>query len=203
MKRFVFCCSIASIIACGPGEAGPQDVEEQAQEAVDRALAGEEPPAPASAGTACSMLEDLVPELVGVDLSAATVHPSAGGGHDVCSMSWPLAEGQSAKRYGNEVSLTIMKDTYDSPEAAVSSLESAVTTLTEGVTVEAQGREVTVKSGFGDWVEGVGDRAITKKRAVMAASNGRRFTIGVSVVDDDAENQAQAIELARAIAGRL
>ena len=187
-KNSVIACPLVwLVVACGSGEGGSQD-------------SGSARSQPAGASrTACAVLEEAVPELFGVDKAAVTFRPSDGGGHDTCSASWPIPEGETAKRYGNEVSLTIMSTTYDSPEAAVASLESTVTTLTEGVSVDVGGEERTVKSGFGDWVEGLGDRAILKKRAVLVASGGRRFTVAANVSDDDAENQQRAIELARRV----
>lgn len=199
-KRWLCCPLLGLVIACGPGEADSQDSAAGAQEAVDRALAGDVQ-SESAPRDACSVFETAFGEVF-ADSGTAAFKSSEIMGNTVCRATWEVSE-TGAKRYGNEASLTIMGTSYDSPEAAVASLESAVTTLTEGVTVDVQGEERTVKSGFGNWVEGVGDRAITKKRSVLVAANGRRFTAAVRASDEDSENQALAIELARRVAGRI
>lgn len=102
----------------------------------------------------------------------------------------------------NEVSVTLMADKYDTPKDAATSLESSVASLSKGFTVEAAGRKREVKTEFGDWIEGIGDRAIfTDKGSLMVAWNSRRMTIAVSVSEDKEINQEKAIALARTIMG--
>jgi len=188
-------------VACGGGEAGSQDPAEGAQEAVDRALDGEAL-SEAAPADACAAFQAAFGEVFAVDSGDVTFRASDVMGNTVCGASWAVAN-PGPGHYGNEASVTIMGESFDSPEAAVASLEGAVTTLTDGVSVDVQGEQRTVKSDFGDWVEGLGDRAITKKRSVLVAADGRRLTVGVKASADDAENQALAIELARQMIDRI
>lgn len=162
---------------------------------------------------ACAVLEGPATELFGVDTSQATVRSNQLSGNDLCRILWEIPEIDQAERNkravdrdlrdNNEVSLTIMGTSYDSAAAAVTSLEESVKQLTEGVTVEGGGGEQTVQTEFGDWLEGVGDRAIRKGGSVLVAVNGRRFTAAVSVSDDKNENQTLAIELAKKIVAAM
>jgi len=75
-----------------------------------------------------------------------------------------------------EVSLTIMRDRYDSPDAAVASLESTVKSLSEGITIKVAGK---------------------------VADQGTRFAVSVHGAGDPAQNKTLAIELARRIGDAL
>jgi len=201
------------LTACGRSETAAQDPVSSPQETVDRALRSEATTAPAGADSACGLLEPIASELfVPSDTEPNVREPTYSGNH-LCIISWEIPGIDSQEetrrvstkglRYNNEVSLTIMGTTFDSPEEAVASLEGTVASLTEGVTVKVAGQEQTVKRKFGDWIEGLGDRAIRKGSSVHVAAGGVRFTVAVSVSDDRAENQIKAVELARRIIDRL
>jgi len=159
--------------------------------------------------SSCDVLEEIVGELFDADLSVVTFRPSEASGNKVCAASWEIPGIDTAEetrravtkglRYNNEVTLTIMGRRFDTAEEAVADLERDVATLTKGITTTIAGRERTIKREFGDWIEGVGDKAIPTGNAVMVAANGIRFTTSASTTDDEAENQANGIELAKRI----
>jgi len=99
------------------------------------------------------------------------------------------------------VSLTITNQQFDSPQAAVDSLESSVVQLEEGITVTVQGKEHTTQVDFDDWLDGVGDRAAwaPKLSELVVAYAGVRFAVSVRGVGDAAECQARAIAVARRV----
>ncbi len=100
------------------------------------------------------------------------------------------AESQSAEGASSfEVALTIMKNDFDSPEAAVASLESIVETLIED----------------GAFVDDVGDRAVwaPKLSELSVAYRGIRFAVRVVGMDRPEENRAKSIELARRVGEEL
>lgn len=100
---------------------------------------------------------------------------------------------------GNEISITLLNQQYDSAEDAVASLDSAVATLSKGIAVTAGGQQRTVQTEFADWVDGVGDKAIfTDKGALLIAHDGRRMTLSVRVADDPAANRQLSVEFAQA-----
>ena len=108
-------------------------------------------------------------------------------------------------RLTNDLSLTIMGQKFSSPAEAVASLEQTVAQLSTGVTRVVRGKEYTTKIEFEDWLDGVGDKAAwsPKYHALHVAANGRRFSVFVQVFDDEAENIAHAIELAKRIIAKL
>jgi len=200
-KKWQSCALLALSVACSGGGPDSQDPAAGAQEAVDRVVDGEVQ-SEAAPSDDCAAFQAAFGQVFEVDPGAVTFHASEVMDNTVCRATWPVAK-PGPGHYENEANLTIMGETFDSPEAAVASLEGAVTTLTDGVSVDVRGEQRTVKSDFGDWVEGLGDRAITKKRSVLVASDGVRFTAGVKASADDAENQALAIELARQLVDRI
>ena len=102
---------------------------------------------------------------------------------------------------GTEVTLTITNQKFDSPQAAVESLESSVAQLEAGITVTVQGKDHTTQVDFDDWLDGVGDLAAwaPKLNELVVAYAGVRFAVSVRGVGDDAESQAQAIAVARQV----
>ena len=170
MQRWMCGLLVLSVISCGGREAGAGEAPATAQEPV--------------AG-ACSLLEGIVPDLLGADPEAVTFRPSSFRRQDICRATWAPSD-QPNNRYANEVRLTILSTVYDSAEAAVVSLESTVTT-----------------SGSGDWVEGVGDRAIQNETSVQVAAKARRFTVSVSIADDPARYQERTLEVARRLVDRM
>ena len=134
---------------------------------------------------ACTLLEDIVPKLFGVDPRVVSFRPSSFRGQDTCRANWAPPEDRDS-RQANQARLTILGTVYESDEAAVESLESTVAT-----------------GGFGEWVEGVGDRAHQNETSVQVAASARRFTVSVTIVDDPARSRELMLELARAVADGL
>lgn len=101
------------------------------------------------------------------------------------------------------VSLTMLDDEYDSTGDAVASLENAVAELSEGITVTVQGKAHTTQVEFGDWVDGVGDKAIwaPKLSELQVAEGKRRFAVSVTGYAEASQNLAKAVELANRITG--
>ena len=211
MKELALCSAILCLtVACSGGS--PEVQSDEGQQAVDATPAATDT---SEAASACTVLEGPMAELFDITPSDATFRPFQASGNDVCTVSWEIPDLDPQEelrrvqdpelRYNNEVSLTLMGATYDSAEAAVSSLEQTVTTLTEGIAVEVGGRERTVQNNFGEWIDDVGDRAIRGRRgnSLQVASAGRRFTAAVSVSDDEAENAALVVELAKRIITEL
>jgi hypothetical protein len=200
------------LTACGRSETAAQDTASP-QETVDRALSNETTSAAVEVDAPCALLEPIATELfIPPDTETNVREPTYSGNH-LCIISWDIPGIDSEEstrralskelRYNNEISLTMMGTTYGSPEEAVASLESSVASLTEGVTVKAGGREHTAKTEFGDWIEGLGDRAIRKGNSILVATGGIRFTVAASLSDDPAENHAKVDELARRIIDNL
>ncbi len=158
---------------------------------------------------ACAILEGIVGEMFGTDPETITLRPSTPSGHDVCRAFWPIPgidrDEQTRRaldndlRDDNEISLTIMGTRFETTADAVASLESDVATLREGRTITVRGRERTIQREFGDWIDNLGDRAISTGNAVMVAAGTTRFTAAVSTTDDAAENLALGIN----VAGRI
>jgi hypothetical protein len=98
----------------------------------------------------------------------------------------------------NELSLTILHPTYATNQESVASLERSVADLTKGIAFEVQGKERTAQVAFEPWIEGVGDRATWAPATseLHVAASGVRFTLGVRVYDDGAENRAKDLEMA-------
>jgi len=178
----------------------------------------------------CAMFEnDVIPELFGIDAALITYRrsiPVKRVGHVVCSANWEKpdkAELESAfnekiqewgrgmasgkkepmpkpPRMDNRVSLTLVATQFDSAAAAVASLEDSVATLEKGVTTNVGGKDYTVQSDFGDWLDNVGDKAIfTDKGELLVAYNGKRISVVVNVSDDPAADRNLAIELAKRV----
>ena len=166
MRHWMFGLLVLWVIPCGGGEAGVQKQQ-------------------GGAGTACSLLEDIVPDLLGADPERVTFRPSGFRRQDICRASWAPSD-EANNRNANEVRLTILGTVYDTAEEAVASLESTVAT-----------------SGSGDWVEGVGDRAFQNETSVQVAAKAQRFTVSVSIADDPAGNQERTLELARKLVERM
>lgn len=189
---------VVTAMACGGGqEVASQDMEaarEQAEGAVAAILAGD----PETQGPAvCDVLESgVVTDVFGVDGAAVTFRPgSKYVPQPLCTASWD----------DTEVSLTVMKDEYESAAAAVASLERAVAQLEEGITVTVQGNEHTTQVDFDDWMDGVGDKAAWApgNRELLVAAHGVRFAVAVSGAGDDGACKAKAIEVARRVIDAL
>lgn len=116
----------------------------------------------------------------------------------------PMPECLQSTR-GTSVSLTVTDEAFDSPAAAVASLESAVATLEEGITVTVQGKEHTTQVDFDDWMDGVGDQAAwaPRPRELLVASDGVRFAVTVQGAGDETACKAKAIEVAQRVAAQL
>jgi hypothetical protein len=192
MQRWMCGLLVLSIISCG-GEVGAQEAPATAQEPVPQNPVHQDSPGQQGGTVACPLLEGIVPDLFGADPEAVRFRPSSFRRLDICRATWAPID-QPNNRYANEVRLTIVGTAYDSAEAAVASLESTVTTSGPGS---------PVKSGSGDWVEDVGDRAIQNETSVQVAANARRFTVSVSLTDDPARNQERTLELARRLVDRM
>ena len=206
-------------------------VSEAVAETVEQALKGDLGANEVSEGS-CAMLEDgVVPEMFGVDAGLVNYRrsiPVKRVGHVVCMANWERpdkAELEAAfmqkmqewgrgkatgkkepmpkpARLENSVSITLVATEFDSADAAVSSLESTVATLEKGVTTNVGGKDYTVQSDFGGWIDNLGDRAIfTDKGELLLAYKGRRYAVNVEVSDDPAEDRNLAIDLARRLLG--
>ena len=176
-------------------------------------MLGAGPTVEAQDSEACSLLKAAVDDLFGDEASGATLRPSSASGNEVCRVIWDIPGLDSAERTrravsvdlrdNNEVTLTIMGREFDSAAAAVASLEQDVETLSQGRTITVRGRERTIQRDFGDWLDGVGDKAISTGNAVMVAAGRARFTTSATTADDDADNLATGIELAERIVAGL
>ncbi|MGD2070098.1 MAG: hypothetical protein PVI57_15600 [Gemmatimonadota bacterium] len=115
----------------------------------------------------------------------------------LCTANARSADGSSSF----EVALTILKDRFDSPEAAVASLESAVETLSAGRTVEVGGRTRTIQVDFEPFIDRVGDQAAWAPRLneLSVAHRGTRFAVTVTGMGGPEGNRAKAIETATRI----
>ena len=178
----------------------------------------------------CAVLENgMVPETFGVDASLVSYRrsvPVKSVGHVVCSASWEnpdkaamdaaymkkLQDWTRDKMAGKkepmpeapnsvaQISVTLVATRFDSPAAAVTSLEDAVATLSKGVKVNVGGQEYEKKSSFGDWLDDVGDKAIfSDSGELLVAAGGKRFSVSVRVSDDPEADRGHAIALARHI----
>lgn len=213
-------------------EATKQAVAE-AQQTVERTLRGETQETDTEALDGCLVFEDLVPAVFGVEAPLVNYRrsiPVRSAGHLVCSASWDkpdkaeldkaymeaIMEWTKSKARGektpqpkpprgdNQVSLTLVADTFDSQAEAEASLESAVATLSKGITVEVAGKTHETKTSFGDWLDGIGDKAIfSEKGELMVVSGNRRIAVDVSVMGDDAQDREKAVELAQQVIDSL
>lgn len=154
--------------------------------------------------------------------------PSKRAGHVVCSASWNKPEQEqleaaykqavldwskgvasgggkprpSYPKTSNEVSVTLVGLEFDSAQDAIAELESTVATLKQGVTFKVAGKERTRQTNFGNWVEGVGDKAIfTDKGTLFVTYDARRITVAVSVTEDPELKKEKSIEFAQALMG--
>ena len=201
----------------------------EAQEVVERAKSGK-PPIAAADAEGCAVIDSgLIVEFFQTG-EAEVVYtnsiPSRRAGHVVCfarwdkpdkeqiekanqqaMMEWAKSVGSADKKPQpkmvsdiNEVSLTLVANSFDSASDAVTSLEGTIAMLTKGITVEVQGQKRKAKMEFGPWIEGVGDKAIwSDKGGLNFAYDARRYTLNVSVYEDEEQNQEAAIELAQQI----
>lgn len=185
-KHWMYGLLLLSVIFRGGDEAGAQGTPATANEAPVRgSSSGQKGDA-----AACPLLEGIVPALFAVDAEAVTFRPSSFRRQDICRATWAPND-RADNRRKNEVRLTILGTVYDSPEAAVASLESTVRTGGTG------------SSGSGDWVDGVGDWAILNDTSVQVAAKARRFTVSVSTSDDAARNKERTLEVARELVDRM
>lgn len=203
------------------------EVSEVVAETVEQALKGDFGADEVSEDSCAAFENGVVPALFGVDAGLISYRrsiPVKRVGHVVCLASWERpgrAELEAAytqkvqewargnatgkkepmpkpARLENSVSITLVATEFDSADAAVSSLESTVASLEKGITTNVGGKDYTVQSDFGEWIDAVGDKAIfTDKDELLLAYNGRRYAVNVGVSDDSAENRKLAIDLAR------
>lgn len=202
----------------------------EAQEIVDQTLSGKKPVVKGEGLEGCNVFDSgLIPGVFGVDASKVDYRrsmPVPRAGHLLCSASWDKpdkadldkaytaemtewavnkAKGQNTpmpkqSNSVNKVSLTLVADTFQTPAEAVANLESAVATLSEGISFEVKGKKHETRMSFGDWIDGVGDKAIfSDKGELMVAADARRFSIIVSVMGDEAQDLEKAIEVAQRI----
>ncbi len=206
----------------------------EAQEMVDRAMRGEKEEPATEGLEGCNVFDSgLVLELFEVDASIVTYDrsiPVKRAGHVLCSARWDkpnkeeldkaysaaMMEWAMSQATGNKkpqpkypsgdsrVSLTLSKGDFDSSEEAVASLESAVATLSKGISFEVGGKTHETKMSFGDWIEGVGDKAIFSDNGeLLIAYDSRRLAVSVHVMGDEAKDREKAIELAQRIIDKL
>jgi len=178
----------------------------------------------------CAALENgMVPETFDIDASLVSYRrsvPVKSVGHVVCSASWEnpdkaamdaaymqkLQDWTRNKTSGKkepmpkppnsvaQVSVTLVATHFDSDAAAVASLEDAVATLSKGVKVNVGGKEYEKKTSFGDWLDGVGDKAVfSDSGELLVADDGKRFSVSVRVSEDPDADREHAIALARRI----
>ena len=206
-------------------------ISEAVAETVEAALKGDFGAGAVSEESCAGFENGVIPELFSVDAALITYGraiPVKRAGHVVCYATWDkpdkaaleaaftekiqewgrgMAAGKKEPmpkpaRLDNRVSLTLVATQFDSAEAAVESLESSVATLQNGVTTNVGGKDYTVQSDFGDWLDNVGDKAIfNDKGELMVAYNGKRISVDVNVSGDPAADRNQAIELAMRLMG--
>ena len=226
MRALFYCLVLIVVVACGSSDSSSTGVSSTAEEAIKKVSKGE-PKSMDVSEEACVMLEDgVVSELFGVNPTQLTYRrsiPVKRAGHVVCSAMWDFedkAEREAAytesvqgwsrgkatgktdpmpkpPRLSASVSITLMNSQFDSAEEAVADLESSVEYLAKGITVSVGGKDYERKTEFGDWIEGVGDKAIfTANGELLVAYNGSRFSVVVTVSDDPEMDREQAIVLA-------
>jgi len=214
MRTVVLCMAMAGLVTWGPVLAW---------------LPASDSPAGISEDS-CAVLENgMGPDTFGVDAALVSYRrsvPVKSVGHVVCSASWDnpdkaamdaaymkkIQDWTRNKTSGTkepmpkppnsvaQVSVTLVATHFDSPAAAVVSLEDAVATLTKGVTVNVGGKDYEKKSSFGDWLDGVGDKAIfSDSGELLVADDGKRFSVAVKVSDDPGADREHAVTLARRI----
>ena len=210
----------------GAAEDNSAEVSRAVEETIGQALKGEDKPAEVSEET-CAMLENgVVPEMFAVSAGLVSYKrsiPSKRAGHVVCSAMWDnpdKAELESAyiekvqewgrgkatgkkepmpklPRLQNRVSITLVSTRFDTAAAAVASLEVSVKSLQQGIKVNVASKEHETQIDFGNWIDGLGDKAIfTERDELLVAANGKRFAVMVEVADDAEVNRKHAIALA-------
>jgi hypothetical protein len=206
----------------------------EAQEMVDRAVRGEKEEPATEGLEGCNVFDSgLVLELFEVDASIVTYDrsiPVKRAGHVVCSarwdkpnkeeldkaysaamMEWATSQATGKKKpqpkypsVDSRVSLTLSAGDFDSADDAVASLESTVATLSKGVSFEVGGQQHETKMSFGDWINGVGDKAVFSDNGeLLIAYDAKRMAVSVHVMGDEAKDREKAIELAQRIIDRL
>ena len=214
MRTVFLCAVVAGLVAWVPALASDPAADNPAGVSED----------------SCAMLENgVVPETFGVDPSLVSYRrsvPVKSVGHVVCSASWgnpdkaamdaaymqKLQDWTRNNATGKkapmpkppnsvaQVSVTLVATRFDSPAAAVASLEDAVATLAKGVKVNVGGKEYEKKTSFGDWLDNVGDKAIfSDSGELLVADDGKRFSVTVKVSDDPDTDREHAIALAARI----
>lgn len=201
---------------------------------MDRALQGKAPREGGEGTELCSIFDSgLVPKLFAVDASQVRYRrsvPVKRAGHVLCLaawdnpnkaeldkaykaelMEWARSVGKPNRapqpkppKNTSQVSLTILGDSFNSADEAAADLESKVATLSEGVSVTVGGKVHETRMMFGDWIGGVGDKAIfSDKGGLMVAAHGKQFTVKVSAMETPEKNQEKAVELARHVIPQL
>lgn len=202
----------------------PAQSADELSQAVERLLAGE---GESKGAIACDVLSSgALEDAFGPEAAGASLRPgSKYVPHALCTATWDKPDAEALQTAyaeyemkkmmakatkqpfdepqppppGFTVSLTLIDEAFDSPEAAVASLESAVEQLTEGVTVTVQGKEHTTRVEFGDWIEDLGDLAVwaAGPGELQVAHAGSRFAVGVSGNAENDQDYIQAVALAR------
>ena len=203
MKRSFVAILTLLMVACGGEQADSRTPQNEPE--------GDEVPAGSTAESALGSRADMTSEKVCEVLKSGVLN----GVLDVNEESWTYrpaseyvpqalctANAQSPDGSSSyEVGLMIMKTDFESPAAAVESLESTVRSLTEGMTIEVAGKEHTTQVTFEPFMDGVGDQAAwaPKLNELSVADQGTRFAVTVQGTGDNAENRAKAVELAHRI----
>jgi len=206
----------------------------EAQDILEQAMQGKSPNTDLEGTEKCVIFDSgLIPSLFNVNESLISYRrskPLKSVGHVVCIaswekpnkaeldqaytaaiMEWTRSMGQKDRKpqpkptkSTNEVSLTILGDSFDTSNEAVADLESKVATLSEGISVTVGGKVHETKMVFGDWIDGVGDKAIfSDKGDLMMAADGILITVKVAAMENTDLDHEKAIELASQIIPQL
>lgn len=200
MKRSILTLLGIVALGCGAGEPSSQAAQEPTAADVERSLAGE---VEVDSEHACEVLgSGVLAEVFAVSDDAWSYRPASKYvPQALCTATGKSPDGATSY----EVALMIMKAEFDSPDAAVASLESTVETLSAGKTIEVGGKEHTTKVDFEPFIDDVGDLAAwaPKLNELSVADRGVRFAVTVTGVGGSDENKAKAIELARLVGNAL
>ena len=185
---------------------------------------------PADPALACEILDDdLVRAHFDVGDAEITRNPSKYSPHPLCTVSWPKPnaaeleaksreamsdylqrkmKGEDVKmpsfRTTNEVSLTIVKDAFASPEDTITAFDGAMRMMSEGITRTVGEQEVSFQADV-EPVDGVGRKAMwsPKLSQVSVATSNRIFHVTVNTDGDQESSKEKAIRIARDVAAAL
>lgn len=200
MTRSILALVAITALACGGGEAASRAAQEPTATDVEKALAGQ---IEVDSEHACEVLgSGVLTDAFDLAEDAWSYRPASKYvPQALCTATAQSPDG--AATY--EVALMIMKTEFDSPAAAVASLESTVETLSAGKTIEVGGKEHTTQVNFEPFLYGVGDLAAwaPKLNELSVADRGVRFAVTVTGLGGSEENKAKAIELAESLGDAL